>query len=104
VTATPKSSFGGVEKPDSMSKSKPSTLAAPKGLGPVQSDVDGPKAPQRKSAKCAAVVVFLKYWFVGNPPPRESRTFFPASWHAPIPASMLGQLLSSWVAVPSAFE
>ncbi len=69
----------------SISKSNPSTLALPKGRGPVQEDDAGPKAPYKKSPKLLAESSLAMNTPV-DPPPSESNTFFPCDWQYVISA------------------
>lgn len=80
MVAYPKPSAVGIEfAVASISKSNPSTLASPKGRGPVQSAEGGPNAPYRKSAKLVAESSLAMKTSV-VPPPRESKIFFPCDW------------------------
>jgi hypothetical protein len=89
---------GMAEESDSMSKSKPSTTAEPKGRGTLATGVGGtgPKASQRKLANLTADSG-LATKTLALSPPRDSKIFFPFCWQVMISASMFGHDAINWV-------
>ena len=93
--------FSPLDNTLSMSKSNPSTMASPKGRGPLYVLLMGPKASHRIVEKFTADCSFTIDWFEGMAPPSESIIFFPAVWHRRISEPILGQLLKKRVLLPS---
>ena len=70
--------FSPLDNTLSISKSNPSTMASPKGRGPLYVALMGPKACHKIVEKSTADASFTIDWFEGIAPPSEIKIFFPA--------------------------